>query len=380
MMDRFLNSLFDENMDIFEEKIKGLPPVSEEELSDEEVLKEIGDWKAKNTSGTVLLAHHYQHDEIVRFADASGDSLELARKISNYSQCRTIVFCGVHFMAETASMLAKPGQEVLIPDPEAGCFLADTAKEGEVALAWENISRSFKGKVIPITYINSSASLKAFVGEKGGAICTSSNAEKVIRWALSEGEKLFFLPDQHLGRNTCFKMGIPKEAMRLYDPNLPQGGLTESEIAEAKVILWYGYCSVHQGFTPAQIDYVRKTMPKTTVIVHPECAFEVVQKADLAGSTSYIISQIEKAPSGASFAVGTEINLVNRLAARFKDKQIFSLSPFQCLCTTMYRIRPRWLLGTLRSITKGKPENGVTVPEEVKIPAMKALNRMLELC
>ena len=234
-------------------------------------------------------------------------------------------------------------------------------------------------KITPITYINCTADLKAFVGSNGGAICTSSNAKKIIEWAFKQGEKLLFFPDQHLGRNTCFDMGIPLEDMLVYNPNMLNGGVTSEQIDKAKVILWYGYCSVHQGFTTAQIDSLKIERPDVRVIVHPECSFEVVQAAHDNGSTSYIIDKIESAPAGSKFAVGTEINLVNRLAARFTDKEIISLSPYQCLCTTMYRVRPRWLLASLLSIKEGKPINTIKVSKEIREPSLVALERMLSI-
>lgn len=366
-------------MELFDKNIGGLPPVSEAELSDDGVLREIRSLKARLGDQVVILAHHYQNDDIVNFADATGDSLELARGIRHFKDAGYIIFCGVHFMAETAAMLAVENQSVILPDPEAGCFLADTAGDFEVNNAWSHFSSCTRDKIIPITYINSTASLKAIVGRNNGAICTSSNALKVITWALKQGQKLFFLPDQHLGRNTCFRMGIPLEKMVVYDPSKPGGGLSCEAITNAQILLWYGYCSVHQGFTTKQIDYVRKNDPGATVIVHPECPFDVVNRADLSGSTSYIISQIEKAAKGTHFAVGTEINLVTRLSKKFSDKKIYSLSPYQCLCTTMYRIRPRWLLASLRSIDRGRPENVITVKNNIKEEALRALNRMMEL-
>ena len=255
--------------------------------------------------------------------------------------------------------------------------MADMANRREIDIAWKNITQCTEEKIIPITYINCSAALKSFVGEHNGSICTSSNAEKIISWALSKGEKLLFFPDQHLGRNTCYKLGIKLDEMITYDPRKQFGGVTPEEIKRAKVILWYGFCSVHQGFNKSHIDHWRKTDPERKIIVHPECSFEVVQASDLAGSTSYIINQIKSAPKGSKFAVGTEINLVNRLAAHYPELDITSLSPYQCLCTTMYRVRPRWLLESFRSIKGGKPSNIISVDEETKKFALKALDQML---
>lgn len=354
------------------------PSITEEELSDEQVLVELKKIKEELKDRVVVLGHHYQQDDIISFADITGDSLQLAREAAKQNH-EYIIFCGVHFMAETADMLTKANQKVILPDLNAGCSMADMARRSEIDKAWKFIQKSTIEKVIPVTYINCAATLKAFVGDNGGSICTSSNAESVISWALNQGQKLLFFPDQHLGRNTCFKMGIQLSEMVTYNPNKLNGGLTPEQIAKAKVILWYGFCSVHQGFTKNQILAIKEKDPNTNVIVHPECPFEVVQAADDNGSTSYIINKIEKAPPGSKFAVGTEINLVNRLAAWYPDKTITSLSPYQCLCTTMYRVRPRWLLASFRAIKDNKPINIITVPEETARSGMKALDRMLAI-
>jgi quinolinate synthase len=282
-------------------------------------------------------------------------------------------------MAETADMLTSKNQKVILPDLAAGCSMADMATRFDIDKAWQVLTSATTEKIIPVTYINCAATLKAFVGEHGGSICTSSNAEKIISWALKQGEKLLFFPDQHLGRNTCFKMGIPLEDMIVYNPLMRNGGVTPEQIKKAKVILWYGYCSVHQGFNKDQVTAIKKCNPAMKVIVHPECSFDVVQAADDNGSTSYIIEQIEKAPAGSQFAVGTEINLVNRLSHQFKDKKIVSLSPYQCLCTTMYRVRPRWLLASFRAIRDHKPINIITVPDDIAASSLKALDRMLAI-
>ena len=355
-----------------------LPVISEKELSDEAVLVELQQLKEELKDEVIVLGHHYQQDDIISFADYTGDSLQLAKVAGTLSH-KDIVFCGVHFMAETADMLTRPDQVVILPDLNAGCSMADMANRREIDRAWDYLKASTNESIIPITYINCSALLKDFVGSHEGAICTSSNAEKIIKWALEQGEKLLFFPDQHLGRNTCFKLGIKLEEMVVYNPNLQNGGLTPEQIQKAKVILWYGYCSVHQGFNAEQVRQIKKNSPETTVIVHPECPFEVVQAADDAGSTSYIIDVIKKAEAGKSFAVGTEINLVNRLASEFPHLKITSLSPYQCLCTTMYRVRPRWLLETFRSIKRKKPINIISISEEVKNNSLKALDRMLKI-
>jgi quinolinate synthase len=360
--------------------LKGhLPQISSEELSDADVLRELAALRRELGERVVILGHHYQQDDVIALADYTGDSLELARKAVELTKPEFIVFCGVHFMAETADMLTLGKKTVVLPDLRAGCSMADMANRRDIDRAWKFLTAHSQGTITPITYINCAASLKAFVGENGGAICTSSNAEKVITWGLARGEKLLFFPDQHLGRNTSFKLGIPLEKMVVYDPRKENGGLTAAQVKEAKVILWYGYCSVHQGFNTEQITHWRKTDPSRTVIVHPECSFEVVQASDLAGSTSFIINHIKASPTGSKFAVGTEINLVNRLAQQFPDKDIQSLSPYQCLCTTMYRIRPRWMLESLRAINRGEPVNVIKVDEETRRWSLLALERMMSI-
>jgi quinolinate synthase len=356
-----------------------LPQVSETELSDEQVLIELRDIKNRLGEKVVVLGHHYQQDDVIAFADITGDSLELARKAAQIKNAEYIMFCGVHFMAETADMLTSENQKVILPDLRAGCSMADMANRREIDIAWKYLTDCTKEKIVPITYINCSAALKSFVGEHNGSICTSSNAEKVITWGLSQGEKLLFFPDQHLGRNTCFKLGIKLEDMVVYDPRRQHGGLTPEQIQKAKVILWYGFCSVHQGFTADHIKMWRQKEADRILIVHPECSFDVVQGADLAGSTSYIINQIKIAAAGSKFAVGTEINLVNRLAAQFPHLDIKSLSPYQCLCTTMYRVRPRWLLESFRSIKRGEAINIIKVDDFTKKYALKALDQMLQI-
>lgn len=354
------------------------PTISEEELSDDEVLVELKKIKEELKDQVVVLGHHYQQDDVINFADITGDSLQLAREAAMLDK-PYIIFCGVHFMAETADMLTKPHQKVILPDLRAGCSMADMAKRSEIDKAWAFMTSATKEKIIPVTYINCAATLKAFVGDNEGSICTSSNAEKIIGWALSKGEKLLFFPDQHLGRNTCFKMGIPLSDMVVYNPNMLNGGLTAEQVNKAKVILWYGFCSVHQGFTLEQVLSLKKREPATTIIVHPECNFEVTSAADDNGSTSYIIDKIAQAPAGSKFAVGTEINLVNRLARQFPDKTIVSLSPYQCLCTTMYRVRPRWLLASFRAIKDNRPINIISVPDDIARSSIKALERMLAI-
>lgn len=356
-----------------------LPQIPETELSDDEVLIELTAIKKRLGDRVVVLGHHYQQDDVIAFADITGDSLELARKASDLKTAEYVMFCGVHFMAETADMLTTKNQKVILPDLRAGCSMADMANRREIDVAWKYLTECTSDKIVPITYINCTAALKSFVGEHDGSICTSSNAEKVITWGLNQGEKLLFFPDQHLGRNTCFKLGIPLEDMVVYDPRRRFGGLTPEQIQKAKVILWYGFCSVHQGFTKEHITMWRNKEPDRILIVHPECSFDVVQGSDLAGSTSYIINQIKAAKPGTKFAVGTEINLVNRLAAQYPNLDITSLSPYQCLCTTMYRVRPRWLLESYRAIERGEPINVITVDEVTKKFALKALDQMLAI-
>jgi quinolinate synthase len=365
-------------LDLFNKKDDYLPIISEKEMSDEEVIIELKQIKEELKDKVIVLGHHYQQDDIIQFADITGDSLKLAQDAAKLTH-PYVMFCGVHFMAETADMVVGENQHVILPDMNAGCSMADMANREEIDKSWEFLKSSTKDKIVPITYINCAANLKAFVGENDGSICTSSNARSIIEWAFTQGEKLLFFPDQHLGRNTCAEMGIPLEDMVIYNPNMQNGGLTPEQVDKAKVILWYGYCSVHQGFNADQVAAIRKEDPEMKVIVHPECPYEVVSAADDDGSTAYIINQIDAAPAGSKFAVGTEINLVNRLQAKYPDKTIKSLSPYQCLCTTMYRVRPRWLLASFRAIKEDKPINIVKVDKETTKSSLKALNTMLEL-
>lgn len=365
-------------MNFYEEQTDHLPKINQAQLTDDQVMDELLKLKEDIGDKMVVLGHHYQQDDVISLADYKGDSLQLAKNAAALD-AEYIVFCGVHFMAETADMLTAAHQKVILPDLNAGCSMADMANRNEIDRAWDRIKQTTTDKIIPITYINCSALLKDFVGANDGAICTSSNAKKVITWALEQGEKLLFFPDQHLGRNTCFDLGISLDEMVVYNPNLQHGGLSDEEIKNAKVILWYGYCSVHQGFNKEQVLKIKKYNPETTVIVHPECSFEVVQEAHMNGSTSFIIETIKSAPKGSSWAIGTEINLVNRLAQEYPELNISSLSPYQCLCTTMYRVRPRWLLESFRSIKRNDPINVIEVSESVKNNSLKALDRMLKI-
>jgi len=335
--------------------------------------KELGD-------ALLILCHHYQQEAVFQFADLTGDSLKLARAASQKDN-RFIVFCGVHFMAETADILTGPEQAVILPDLRAGCPMADMAGIDDVEYAWDELQEAVgSARIIPITYVNSAARIKALVGEKGGSVCTSSNAEKVLTWALSEGDKVFFFPDEHLGRNSAHALGIPADEVALWQRELPLGGNTPEQLRRAKVILWNGYCTVHMQFTPEQVEMWREKEPGIQIIVHPECCREVVAKADRYGSTEAIINAVRDSAPGSKWAVGTEINLVNRLRLLFPDREVHSLSPFQCLCSTMYRIKPAYLLWVLDNIAAGKTVNRITVEKAVGDKAKLSLNRMLEIC
>jgi quinolinate synthase len=339
--------------------------------------------RARATLGTdvVLLGHHYQRDEVIRFADYTGDSYKLS-KIASQTDAKYMIFCGVHFMAETADVLAKPWQQVMLPDLNAGCSMADMAEIGQVEDCWDSLERAgLTEDTLPLTYMNSAAAIKAFCGERGGLVCTSSNARGAFEWAFARKSKILFLPDQHLGRNTAFAMGIPLSEMVVWDPYQINGGVTPDRLKAAKVILWKGHCSVHQRFLPEHVDRIRANYPGMQVIVHPECRWEVCQKADAIGSTERIIDVIEKAPDGSSFAVGTEIHLVNRMANRFAalGKKIITLDDSGCLCTTMYRISPQHLAWSLENLVQGNVVNRIKVDDDVKHWAKVALDRMLEV-
>jgi quinolinate synthase len=323
-----------------------------------------------------------QRDEVVRFADFQGDSYQLSQEGAKVA-AKYIVFAGVHFMAESAVILGREDQVVILPNMQAGCSMADMANLEQVLTAWAELEEVLgddpQTHIMPITYMNSAANLKAFVGERGGAVCTSSNAEGALNWSFAQREKVFFFPDQHLGRNTGKKMGIPLEQMVLWNPFKPYGGLTDEQILNAKVILWQGHCSVHQQFRPEHVDLWRRQHDDVQVIVHPECMMEVVDKADLVGSTSYIVNTIDNAPPGSKFAVGTEVHLVNRLKLRNPDKFVTLLSPFACLCSTMYRITPLDLANVLEALADGRVVNQVFVDDTVQHNARLALDRMLAI-
>jgi quinolinate synthase len=342
---------------------------------------------AREKLGTdvVLLGHHYQRDEVIRFADFTGDSYKLS-KVAAETDAKYMLFCGVHFMAETADVLGRSWQQVILPDLNAGCSMADMAEIGQVEDCWDSLERAgltdeVSGGLIPLTYMNSAAAIKAFCGERGGLVCTSSNARGAFEWAFARAGKILFLPDQHLGRNTAFAMGIPLSEMVVWDPYQINGGLSPDRLKAAKVILWKGHCSVHQRFLPEHVDRVRREEPGMQVIVHPECRWEVCQKADDVGSTEHIIRAIELAPEGSSFAVGTEIHLVNRLAKRFAPmgKRVITLDDSGCLCTTMYRISPQHLAWALENLVEGRVVNRIKVDDDVKQWARVALDRMLEI-
>jgi len=331
----------------------------------------------------VILGHHYQRDEVVRFADYRGDSYRLSQ-IAAQADSHYIVFCGVHFMAESADILASDMQSVILPDLNAGCSMADMAEIGQVEDAWEQfvnlgLTDDEGDGITPITYMNSTAAIKAFCGERGGLVCTSSNCRGAFDWAFQRNEKLFFLPDQHLGRNTGYARGIPLDEMVVWDPYQLQGGLTPERLRKAKVILWKGHCSVHQRFLPEHVDKIRATYPGMQVIVHPECRWEVCQKADGIGSTDYLIRHVKEAPDGSAFAVGTEIHLVNRLAKEYPNKHVITLDDSGCLCTTMFRISPQHLCWALESLVEGRVVNPIKVKDSVKKWARVALDRMLEI-
>lgn len=338
--------------------------------------------KEKLGDDLIILGHHYQRNEVFRHADFSGDSLKLSRNAAD-SNAKYIVFCGVHFMAEVADILSRPDQVAILPDMAAGCSMADMANRVNVDRAWEEMKQVFDPDelVTPITYINSAADLKSFCGKHGGIVCTSTNAPHVLDWAFSQRQKVLFFPDQHLGRNTGYKMGIPLEEMVVWDFDKPMGGLTEEELRNAKIILWKGFCSVHQMFQPVQIDNFLEKYPETKVISHPECSFEVCQKSDYVGSTEYIVNTIADSEPGTRWLVGTELNLVNRLNERFQEqgKSVHFMSPTVCMCSTMFRTDPQHLLWVLENLVEGNVVNQVSVDSETAEQAKLALDKMLAL-
>lgn len=364
-----------------------LPP-KYAKLSDAEMAVQIRERKAQLGKRLVILGHHYQQDDVIQFADLTGDSLKLSQLAAEQKDADFVVFCGVHFMAESADILTDDRVVVILPDLAAGCSMADMAQIDQVEAAWSQITDISPAPIVPITYVNSSAAVKAFVGGHSGACCTSSNARSVLEWALdgatpsapANHRKIMFLPDQHLGRNTAHAMGWQFESMAVWDPREELGGLTESVIRDARFILWKGHCSVHQLFTAKQVDDIRRIDPEFKVIVHPECDASVVAKADLVGSTEYIIKTLEAAPAGSKWAVGTEVHLINRLAAQLAGRvTVRSLSGIQCLCTTMYRIDLKHLLWVLDNLVEGRIVNQIKVDPETRALARIALDRMLSL-
>jgi quinolinate synthase len=351
-------------------------------LSDEEMDRRI--LAAKRTLGRrlVILGHHYQRDEVIKFADYTGDSYKLAGLVSRHPDAEFIVFCGVHFMAESADVLSGDHQQVILPDLAAGCSMADMADPDQLEQCWTDLEQMLGGGdgIVPVTYINSAASIKAFCGEHGGVVCTSSNAAATLKWAWERGERILFLPDQHLGRNTAYKMGVPLDRMVVWDPSEIWGGLEPDALENARMILWKGHCSVHTRFTVRQIQNIRAQHPGVRVIVHPEVPLEVVQAADDSGSTEYIIKTVSQSPAGSIWAVGTEIHLVNRLARQMQpDRTVLSLDQFGCLCSTMFRVSPNHLLWTLEGLVDGHVYNRITVPEHQKHWTKVALDRMLSI-
>ncbi len=349
--------------------------------SPEELDRRIHQARRKLGKSVMVLGHHYQREEVIKYADFQGDSFLLSQEAASKPEASYIVFCGVHFMAETACILCAPHQKVILPNLTAGCSMADMAPIEDVEDGWADLQEVLGGHggIVPITYMNSVASIKALCGRNGGAVCTSSNAAKVVEWGFQQGERILFLPDQHLGRNTGVKLGIPLEQMVVWNPFRRLGGNTPEQLRQAKMVLWQGHCSVHTRFTVKQIETARQRYPDVTVLVHPECTMEAVQAADLVGSTEFIRKTINEAPAGSQWAVGTEISLVNRLAINNPDKTIFCLDPVICPCSTMYRIHPAYLLWVLEGLVAGHAVNQITVPEDIKRDALVALNRMLAL-
>ncbi|MGC0237200.1 quinolinate synthase NadA [Arthrobacter sp. SD76] len=353
--------------------------------SDAELAERITAAKAALGDRAVILGHFYQRDEVVQYADFVGDSFQLANAALTRPDAEAIIFCGVHFMAETADILSKPDQAVILPNLAAGCSMADMADADSVAECWEQLEEIFgtepdadgRVPVIPVTYMNSSAALKAFCGEHGGIVCTSSNAKTVLEWAFQRAQRVLFFPDQHLGRNTAKALGVPLEQMPMWNPRKELGGNGEQALLDSRVILWHGFCSVHKRFTTAQIDKARADYPGVQVIVHPECPMEVVDAADSAGSTDFIKKAIAGATEPTTFAIGTEINMVNRLAAEYPQHAIFCLDPVICPCSTMYRIHPGYLAWVLEELVAGRVVNRITVDDAVQANARTALERML---
>ena len=346
-----------------------------------ELDERIHDARQKLGGTVTVLGHHYQREEIIKYADFQGDSFLLSQEAASRPEAEYIVFCGVHFMAETACILCAPHQKVILPNITAGCSMADMAPMEDVEDGWDDLWDVLgdHGGIIPVTYMNSIAGIKALCGRNNGAVCTSSNATRVLEWAFENAQRVLFLPDQHLGRNTALKLGVPLEEMVVWNPFKPLGGNTPEQLINARMVLWQGHCSVHTRFTTQQIAAARERFPDVNVLVHPECPMETVQAADMNGSTEFIRKTINEAPAGSVWAVGTEISLVNRLAIHNPDKTVFCLDPVSCPCSTMYRIHPAYLLWVLENMVEGNVVNEITVPEDIKEQSTIALERMLEL-
>lgn len=350
-------------------------------LEKQEILDRIAARKEELADSLLILGHHYQQDAVYRFADLSGDSLKLSREAAKVKDKKFLVFCGVHFMAEAADILAADHQSVLLPHLDAGCPMADMSTRPAIQAAWPELSAAAgvaEERIIPVTYVNSSADVKSFVGEHGGSVCTSSNAERVLKWALGKGELVFFFPDQHLGRNASFALDLPEDQVVLWRRGEPMGGCSREELAQAKVVLWDGYCEVHMRSFPEHVHYWRAISPQATIIVHPECRNEVLRLADLSGSTEAIIAAVAAGKPGSHWVIGTEINLVQRLALQHPDKTIHSLTP-GCLCPTMDAIKPVNLLWVLDNLAEGRVVNQVQVPADIADQARKSLDRMLAI-
>lgn len=367
-----------QSLDFLEAESTFTLPGRYQKLSEGEMKQRVREIKQHFGSRLFMPGHHYQKDEVIEFADARGDSLKLAQICTEKPEAEYIVFCGVHFMAETADMLTGDHQKVILPDMRAGCSMADMADIDQTEKSWTILGEAFGDTILPLTYVNSTAAIKAFVGRNGGATVTSSNAKSILEWAFTQKERVLFLPDQHLGRNTAFDLGIPLHQMAVWDPISRQLETEAGQIEDVRIILWKGHCSVHEKFNIQHVNNLRKKDPDISILVHPECTYDVVQAADYAGSTSYIIKTIEAATSGSKWAIGTEMNLVNRLISENRDKDIVSLNPFLCPCLTMNRIDMPHLLWALEKLEKGEVVNQIQVPIETAEHALLALKRMLE--
>ncbi|HIL30791.1 MAG TPA: quinolinate synthase NadA [Dehalococcoidia bacterium] len=346
----------------------------------DELDQRIGEARAKLGKTVTILGHHYQREEVIKYADFQGDSFLLSREAASRPEADYIIFCGVHFMAETACILAAPHQKVILPNITAGCSMADMAPMEDVDDAWADLEDVLgPGGIIPVTYMNSIAGIKALCGRNGGTVCTSSNAKKALEWAFEQGERVLFLPDQHLGRNTALELGVPLDEMVVWNPFRQMGGNTPEQLRKAKMVLWQGHCSVHTRFTVSQIDAARALHLDINIIVHPECPMETVQAADMVGSTEFIREKVNSGAPGSKWGIGTEASLVNRLAINNPDKTVFCLDPVTCPCSTMYRVHPAYVLWMLEGLLEGKVNNEITVPEDIQRDSKIALERMLSL-